>query len=115
MHMPDIVEEAFRVIQSHSDGVPQSELWKLLNIDSRKCSRVVKKLLDADLIDRLDYKNEGAKTYLLKAKKRPINPSLLIAGDMLIPCIGCDEECMARECPYLTDWLYQLAIDEYNK
>ena len=44
--MADIEDQAFRVIHSRSGGVLQSELWKILDIDSRKCSRVVKKLLD---------------------------------------------------------------------
>lgn len=113
--MPDIADEAFRVIQSRSEGVLQSELWKLLDIDSRKCSRVVKKLLDDDLIERIDFKKDGIKTFLIKAKKRAVDPSLLMAGEDLIPCIACDEECMAQECPLLMDWLYQLAIQEFQE
>lgn len=113
--MADFDEEAYRVIQSHPEGVLQSELWKLLDIDSRKCSRIVKKLLDDDLIDRIEYKKEGINTYLLRAKKRAVNPMLLMAGGDLIPCIACDQDCTVEECPYLTDWLYQLAIEEFQE
>ena len=62
--MSDQEEEAFKVIQSHRQGVLQSELWKVLNIDSRKCSRIVKRLLDAGLIERIEFRSDGIKTYL---------------------------------------------------
>lgn len=113
--MADIDEEALKIIQSHPEGVLQSELWKLLDIDSRKCSRIIKKLLDMDLIERMEFRNEGVKTYLLRGKKRQVDPSLLMAGGELVPCIGCTEECVAQECPQLLDWLYQLAIEEFEK
>ncbi len=72
--MSDQEEEALKVIQSHRQGVLQSELWKLLDIDSRKCSRIVKRLLDAGLIERIEFRSDGIKTYLLRAKKRAIDP-----------------------------------------
>ncbi|MBP7145608.1 MAG: winged helix-turn-helix transcriptional regulator, partial [Methanoculleus sp.] len=50
--MSDQEEEALKVIQSSRQGVLQSDLWKELEIDSRKCSRIVKRLLDAGLIER---------------------------------------------------------------
>jgi DNA-binding MarR family transcriptional regulator len=112
--MTDITEDAFKFIQSHPEGVLQSELWKLLDIDSRKCSRVVKRLIDSELIERVEFRKEGMKTFLLKAKRRAVDPSLLLAGDDLIPCIACDEDCEIEECPYLTDWMYQLAIEEFE-
>lgn len=115
MDMPSIEDEALSIIQSRPDGVLQSELWKLLNIDSRKCSRVVKKLSDAGLIDRLEYREEGLKTYLLKARRQAVDPSLLMAGDELIPCVGCDLDCNVEQCPVLLDWMYELAISEVNE
>ena len=113
--MTEIEDEAIRLIQSTPEGILQSELWKLLNIDSRKCSRVVKKLIDTDMVDRLEYKSDGIKTYLLKAKKRAIDPGLLMASGELLPCICCEEECSIQDCPYLMDWMYQLAIDEFSE
>jgi len=113
--MSDIEDVTFKLIHSHPEGVLQSELWKLLKIDSRKCSRVVKKMLDADRITRVEYKKNGVKTFLLKAKKIAVDPNLLIAGDDLIPCINCEEECSVEDCPYLMDWMYQLAIEEFEK
>jgi len=109
----DPEEEAFKLIQSRPEGVLQSELWKELGLDSRKCSRIVKKLEEDGCIDRVEYRKDGIKTYLLRAKSKPVNPSDLLAGDELIPCIGCDLECIVEECHPLMDWMYQLAIVQH--
>ncbi|MCX6688208.1 MAG: MarR family transcriptional regulator [Methanoregula sp.] len=112
--MTDPVDEGLKIIQSKPEGVLQSELWKEMGIDSRKCSRIVKKLEDDGLIERIEYKKDGVKTYLLRTKKMPVNPSDLLAGDELIPCISCELECIVEECHPLTDWMYQLAIIEHT-
>lgn len=110
--MNNPIEDALKVIQSKPEGVLQSELWKVLGVDSRKCSRIVKKLLDTGLIERAEFKKDGIKTYLLTVTKRPLDPSLILAGEELIPCIGCEDECNVIECHRLMDWMYQLAIVE---
>jgi len=111
----DPIEEGLKLIQSRPEGVLQSELWKELGVDSRKCSRIVKKLEESGLIERIEFKKEGLKTYLLKAKQMPVNPLHLLAGDELIPCIGCDLECVVEECHPLMDWMYQLAIVSHSE
>ncbi|MDD1683812.1 MAG: winged helix-turn-helix transcriptional regulator [Methanoregula sp.] len=111
----DPVDEALKLIQSKPEGILQSELWKELGVDSRKCSRIVKKLEESGLIDREDFKKDGIKTYLLRAKQQPVNPGDLLAGDELIPCIGCELECIVEECHPLMDWMYQLAIVEHTE
>ncbi|TAJ44682.1 winged helix DNA-binding protein [Methanofollis fontis] len=113
--MPSIEDEALRIIQSRPEGVLQSELWKLLNIDSRKCSRLVKKLDDAGLIERIEYRDEGIKTYQLKVKQQEADPSLLMAGEELIPCVACELDCVVEQCPLILDWMYELAISEVNE
>lgn len=110
--MASVEEEALRLIQSTPGGVLQSELWKILHIDSRKCSRVVKKLLDAGLIERVEHRQDGIKTYLLRARKKTITAELLLAGTELVPCIACDRECRVEECTLMVDWMYQLAIED---
>lgn len=105
-------EDAFRLIASMPDGVLQSELWKMLGVDSRKCSRIVKKLLDSSRVERIEYRQEGIKTFRLIAKKGPADPRCLLAGDELIPCIACEEECTVNDCNRLLDWMYQLAISD---
>ena len=111
----DPVDEGLKLIQSKPEGILQSELWKELGVDSRKCSRIVKKLEESGLIDREDFKKDGIKTYLLRAKQQPVNPADLLAGDELIPCIGCELECLVEECHPLMDWMYQLAIVEHTE
>lgn len=113
--MTQTPEDALKVIQSHPEGVLQSELWKILEVDSRKCSRLVKKLLDEGAIVRVEFRKEGIKTFVLKASRRPVEPLLIMAGEELIPCIGCDLECHVEECPRLLDWMYQLAICEVDQ
>lgn len=112
--MGDPVDEGLKLIQSRPEGVLQSELWKELGVDSRKCSRIVKKLEESGLIERVEFKKEGIKTYLLRAKQMPVNPLDLLAGDELIPCIGCELECIVEECHPLMDWMYQLAIVQHT-
>ena len=111
----DPVDEGLRLIQSKPEGILQSELWKELGVDSRKCSRIVKKLEESGLIDRIEFKKDGIKTYLLRAKQQPVNPADLLAGDELIPCVGCELECVVEECHPLMDWMYQLAIVEHTE
>ncbi len=111
----DPVDEGLKLIQSKPEGILQSELWKELGVDSRKCSRIVKKLEESGLIERVDFKKDGIKTYLLRAKQQPVNPGNLLAGDELIPCIGCELECVVEECHPLMDWMYQLAIVEHTE
>ena len=110
--MADHAEKALRIIQSSPEGVLQSELWKLLGVDSRKCSRIVKKLLDSGLVERIEFKGDGIKTFTLRAVKKSVRPSLILAGGELVPCICCDRECVINSCNLLLDWMYQLAIEE---
>jgi DNA-binding MarR family transcriptional regulator len=112
--MTDPVDEGLKLIQSKPEGILQSDLWKEMGIDSRKCSRIVKKLEDDGLIERIEFKKDGTKTYLLRTKRMAVNPSNLLAGDELIPCIACELECIVEECQPLMDWMYQLAIVEHT-
>ena len=112
--MIDPVDAALKLIQSKPEGILQSELWKELGVDSRKCSRIVKKLEEDELIGRTEFRKDGIKTYLLRARQMPMNPSDLLAGDELIPCISCELECIVEECHPLMDWMYQLAIVQHT-
>jgi len=103
-------EDALKVIQQKPEGVLQSDLWKILDVDSRKCSRIVKKLLDSGQIERVEFRKNGIRTFILRAHRMPVDPGQLLAGEELIPCIACDIECNVIECPKLLDWMYQLAI-----
>ena len=105
----DLEEETLDLIRKHKDGVFQNTIWKELDIDSRKCSRVLKKLLDAGKISRESAVSNGARTYLLKVKEEPSeNYELLFSGDMFSPCAGCDGDCQPEYCPRLTHWIKKL-------
>jgi len=107
----DIEEKIYNLIRSSATGVYQSEIWKTMNIDSRKCSRILKKLLDLEKILREEAVVGGTKTYLLKkmtegAKK---NYDVLMVRDMFSPCTGCMGECRPEYCPALTFWIMNIS------
>ena len=106
-----IEEKIFNLIRGSPNGVHQSEVWKIMNIDSRKCSRLLKKLLDSEKILREEAVVSGTKTYLLKkmtegAKK---NYDVLMVRDMFSPCTGCMGECRPEYCPALTFWIMNIS------
>lgn len=110
-----MIEEALEYIRSNPDGVLQSDLWKALGIDSRKCSRIVAKLLKDGLITREEELADGVRTYRLRAVERPectdrFTP--LMASDIFDPCAGCTDECVPERCPKLSEWLFALAVSK---
>lgn len=108
-----IEETALDVIRSQPEGVFQNQLWKMLDIDSRKCSRVISKLLEDGLIIREQAVSNGARTYLLKVKEEK-KPSfeLLMAGEVFSPCAGCRDACQPESCEKLTFWVMNLEKDQ---
>ena len=108
-----IEETALKIIHDSKEGVFQNELWKILEIDSRKCSRVVSKLLDEDLITREQAVSNGARTYLLKVKEEE-QPcfDLLMSGEMFSPCAGCRDACQPEICGKLTAWVSNISDEE---
>jgi DNA-binding MarR family transcriptional regulator len=105
----DLEEEAYSIIKRHKEGVFQNLIWKELNIDSRKCSRIIKKLLDKDLIVREVGVSNGARTYLLKAKEEVKEKyDLLLAGNLFSACTGCTGDCQPEYCGRLSEWIENL-------
>jgi len=112
----DLEEEAYNIIRRHKDGVFQNVIWKELDIDSRKCSRIIKKLLDKDLIIREVAVSNGARTYLLKAKEEVKEKyDFLLAGEMFSPCTGCTGDCEPEYCGRLSVWIENLMEEEARK
>ncbi|MDD1749636.1 MAG: Lrp/AsnC family transcriptional regulator [Methanothrix sp.] len=105
-------EEALDYIKSRPDGVLQSDLWKALKIDSRKCSRIVAKLLKDNLINREMETAEGIRTYRLcyveKSHSRRFGS--LLALDSFEPCAGCIEECAPEHCAKLSEWIFAIVM-----
>ena len=112
----DLEEEAYNIIRKHKDGVFQNVIWKELDIDSRKCSRIIKKLLDKDLIVREVGVSNGARTYLLKAKEEVKEKyDLLLARDTFSACTGCTGDCEPEYCGRLSEWIGSLMVEEAEK
>ena len=62
---PQLPDRALEFIGSKKDGLLQSELRKLLGIESSKCSKIVSKLMRSGLIKRHSVSTGGSRTYLL--------------------------------------------------
>jgi Lrp/AsnC family leucine-responsive transcriptional regulator len=107
-------EEALDYIKSHQEGVLQSDLWKALKIDSRKCSRIVAKLLKENLITREGESVDGIRTYRLyysdKSNSRRFKS--LLAVEIFEPCAGCIEECVPEHCAKLSEWIFAIVIGD---
>ena len=112
----DLEEEAYNIVRRHKDGVFQNVIWKELEIDSRKCSRIIKKLLDKDLIIREVGVSNGARTYLLKAKEEVKEKyDLLLSGEMFSACTGCTCDCEPEYCGRLSEWIGNLTEEEASE
>jgi len=108
-------EEALEYIKSCEDGVLQSDLWKCLDIDSRKCSRIVSKLLKEDLITRVPESADGVRTYRLRyvgVQSSAGRFGQLLAGVIFEPCAGCINECVPEHCPELSEWIFAIVLAE---
>ena len=108
--LDDLEERAYDVIQARG-SIYQSELWKELEIDSRKASRIVGKLEDRGIVEREDATHEGHTTYLIKPTQLELDYSLLLAGDMLSPFAGA-EDIDPIESDAFTQWILELAAEE---
>jgi DNA-binding MarR family transcriptional regulator len=112
----DLEEETYDIIKKHTEGIFQNVIWKELQIDSRKCSRIIKKLLDKDLIIREVGVSNGARTYLLRAKEEIKEKyDLLLAGEMFSACTGCTCDCEPEYCGRLSEWIGKLMEEEARK
>ena len=107
----DIEETALKLIKENKEGIFQNELWKMLEIDSRKCSRLINKLMKAELIYRENAVNNGASTYLIKlVAPEEESYEFLLAGNMFSPCAGCRLACQPEQCELLTAWIQELIL-----
>lgn len=108
VELDPVEEEALERIRSEG-GVYQSDLWKELDISSRKASRIVSSLEEKDLILREEATYEGHSTYYLKSPFPDY--SLLLAGDMLSPFVG-NDDLDPIESDAFTQWILELAAEE---
>ncbi|HJH29444.1 MAG TPA: Lrp/AsnC family transcriptional regulator [Methanosarcinaceae archaeon] len=106
----ELDELTLNTIRKHDDGVFQSILWKEMDIDSRKCSRIVTKLVKDGLVIREHAVSNGARTYLIRVAET-VKPSFdqLLAGDIFSPCAGCRDACQPEFCGKLGEWILNLS------
>ena len=111
--LEDLVDSTYAFICKQEDGILQSNIWKELDMDSKTCSKVLKELEDTKRITRTKEKG----TYRVKGKIVPkkLNVSLLMAGNSIVPCVACTEECDVPTCKLLEDWIYDLVFSEASK
>lgn len=109
-------DKALALIKSRPGGILQSDLWKDLAIDSRKCSRVIAKLEEDGKIKRTWETVKGTRTYRIshmpqkkEAPKKAVDFSGILVGGRVAPCIGCTYECEPDYCPDLGDWIEMIA------
>ena len=91
-------------------GIHQSDLWKELDISSRKGSRIVESLVEQELVERQEAVYQGHTTYFIEPAAADLDFSLLMAGDMLSPLIG--EEEIDPESDAFSQWLMSLSREE---
>jgi len=103
------------LIKSNREGILQSDVRKTLGIDSKKCSRLVSKLMKKFLIRREPELAKGRNTFRLhpltfsgpseKHKK-------LLAKGKFSPCTGCILDCSPETCQPLNEWVYAVIEEE---
>jgi len=114
--LSDLEKKALDIIKNSKDGVLQSDLWKMLGLDSREGSRLVLRLAKRGLIRRQQVSVNGRRTYKLTAvevSEESITLKINIGSVLDIPCATCPfiSECTRRQfhdpatCPFLDAWL----------
>ena len=104
------------IMNSGSEGVVQSKLWRELDASSREGSRIALKLEKRGLILRKREISNGRWTYRLYPKRRPVSINSIID----CPCLMCpdDSRCGAwstvtpNECEKLSQWILGLVQRE---
>lgn len=111
----DTRDEILQILEQKGN-ILQKDLWKELNIDSSKCSRILRKLEKEDLIRRLEIVVDGVKTFKIvpadaeiEEEEDELNLQVIMEKmeDLtgLPPCFGCIEyDCEALSCIKLEVW-----------
>lgn len=102
----------------------QSELWRILGIDSREGSKLVARLMRRGLLSRESIVHKGKKTYLLKytdSSRTPFTISVNLNPVAEVPCFTCRQinRCSIggyydpARCPLLSRYLLYLPSRSY--
>ena len=112
----ELEKKALEIIENSEGGVLQSDLWKMLGLDSREGSRLVLRLVKKGLVKREQVSVRGRRTYKLTPAKtvaEPVTVKIDISNILDIPCTTCPHinECGPRNfydpatCPLLEAWI----------
>jgi hypothetical protein len=109
--LSDDEREALELVRERG-GVYQSDLWKELDVSSRKGSRIASALAEGGFVEREESVHEGNNTYFLTpvVDEWDLDFSLLMAGDMLSPFVG--EEEIDAESDAFSQWIMTLAYED---
>ena len=109
----------------NNKGILQSDLWKMLGLDSREGSRIVLRLSKKGLIKRKPVIVNGRKTYKLYLVELSETASITVdlSSVLDIPCTVCPyiTQCGPgnyydpASCPLMTDWLRNSTLKNRNK
>ena len=82
----------------------------MLDVNSRKGTRIARSLEEGDYIEREDAVYEGRVTYFLLPVPRMLDFSLLMAGDLISPFIGEDNVDPKRDS--FDQWVVNLQTEQ---
>lgn len=120
--MGEIEERVLELVRRARDGILQSQLWTELGINSRQGVRIVRTLLDEELVKRESIVTGDVRACWLRftgviEEYVPLTVpdsskyELLIAGGVFVPCIGCIDECKPPKCIRLNKWIRGLGAE----
>lgn len=112
----DLEKRALEIIREKESGVLQSDLWKLLGLDSREGSRLVLRLVKKGLVKREQVSINGRRTFKLtpaKTSSEPVTVRIDVRSILDVPCATCPHinECGLKNfhdpvtCPLLDAWI----------
>lgn len=104
-----------------SGGIVQSELWRILGIDSREGSKLIARLMRKGLLTREAVTHKGKKTYVLRyadSTRAPVSISINLNPIVEVPCFACKQinRCSIggyydpTRCSLLTRYLLSLSV-----
>ncbi|RUM34222.1 MAG: Lrp/AsnC family transcriptional regulator [Archaeoglobus sp.] len=122
----DTRDEILKILEERG-SILQKDLWKELNIDSSKCSRILRKLEKEGLIKRIEIVVDGVKTFKIvpagaeEEEEEKDEFSLQAVMERmqdvsgLPPCFGClEKDCEVSFCLKLEVWFLKKVISNTN-
>lgn len=122
----DTREEILKILREKGE-ILQKDLWKELNIDSSKCSRILRKLEKEGLIKRIEVVVNGVKTFKIvpadaevEEKKEELSLKEILERieeiSALPPCFGClERDCEAVRCLKLEIWFLRRVFESKRR